>query len=722
MSEEQRASDMIRRLLRLFGRSVIQETIPNPIDGLKSVHRRIIVTMRDYTGMVKSQKLISDTMELHPHGPDSAYLSAIRLGQSFEYNPPLLDFSESSGGTYSKPNPGAYRYTSLRIPNFLHDLFFKGIEYKALPKQLDESMMGYEPIYLVPVIPTTLLYANNTIGYAFSSYTVPHNLGDICDLVVAYAQHRKIASHLPFDYIKHVEKFLPDFPTFGILTNHEELIYAYKEGDFTRKIHLDGTVRLTADAIYIYTLPYGVQFEKLEELIQDLISGKDGKGSWFDKNIQSVKDISNEHDTGEIVIRVKRGVNVFEIWDALRRKICFSASVSPIPNYSEDGYTIQATPPQLLNMWYDVRYNILISSKKIKIMKLTESLREVEALLTISDYIDEAITIIKTNTRNDGVLKLMQRFELTAFQAIYLTSSPLHTLSSTTREENLDRKRRLEDQLFEVKTSFAKIPEEMAQDAMALKKKYAEARRTRIPEYIGYVRIGGGCIQYESYQEITQIIEDFPKVEMEIHNYDGPHLYKVSDNGKLERGSIPKITTGDIYGLKSSAVFTINITEGTACCVKGFIPGLRTEGYFYTTQQSRAIYRNGDIKLIDVTEEISLRKTICRGAASNIIYVYPEIKKEHYVIALNETMQNTVVIQKVSETRSKIALSPSGSVMVLHSAVKHFFLNVPQTYLNRSAIRVVEIIDAEKLLEGKDQIRLDLGSAKVKTNKFIRLL
>lgn len=723
-SEDQRASDLIHRHLKIFATSMIEMSIPNAIDGLKFVHRRIITPLRTKWGVViHSPKLISETAELHPHGGDSIYNAAIRLGQSTEYNPPLLDFhSESSGGTYSNPKPGASRYTALRMPEFLKDVFFDGIEYKALPKQLDEQLSGYEPINYVPSIPIALLYANNTIGYGHPSYTIPHNLGDVCDLAAAYAVHRRQAPNTPFDYVKHVEKFLPDFPTYGILTNPEELIEAYRKGDFDKKICLDGIVQLTEDTITIRSLPYGVPFKKLVDIINDLISSRENKGGWFDKNVVSVKNLSKERDIGKVTVKVKRGVNVFEIWEFLRRKIQFSSTITPIPNYNDGGYAVRIAQPTLLNVWYDARYNILVSSKKIKIMKLTEELRQVEALLAITDYKDEAVAIIKSNTKLNGIALLMKRFDITDFQATFLAYSPLHSLSSTTVEENMAKKDSLETRLYEVKDSFAKIPEEIAAEAMAVKKKYNSPRRTRIPDYIGYVRIGGGCIQYESAGEISQIIADFPKVEMEIHTYDGPHLYKVSDATKLERGSIPKITTGDIYGLKSNTVFTVNITEGTACCVKGFIPGLRTEGYFYTTQRSRAIYRNGEIKTIDVTEEISVRKTICRGASSNIICVYPEIKQDHYVIALNEAMPNIVVLQKVSGDRSKIALSPSGEVRVLHSTSKHIFMNVPQKFLNRNTTRVVEIVDAEKLLEGKSQVLLDIASAKVKQNKLIKLL
>lgn len=723
MSESNLASDLIHKHLLEFGRGMIESQHPSPIDGLKPVHRRVLVVVRTKLNMaIKSAKLLGETQEIHPHGPSSIYNAAVRMGQSWEYNPPMLDFrSESSGGTYADPFAGADRYTSLRVPEFTYDVFFKGVEYDVLPKKIDESLTGLEPINFVPAVPTALLYANNSIGYGYSSYTAAHNLGDVCDLVVAYAEHRKHDPLSAFDYVKHAAKFLPDFPVQGILTNPEELLEAYREGNFTKKICLDGDVTLTADSITIRTLPYGVPFNDLERKVQELMAGKDYKGGWFDKNLLSVKGLSNEYDIGDLVIKVKRGVNIFEAWENIRKKIQFSGTITPIPNYNDSGYVIQVSQPNLLVGWYNARYNIMVSSKKVRIMSLTESVRKIEALLIVCDHVDECVAIIRSNDRRTGVTLLMARFDLTDFQATYLSGAPLHTLSTTSKDELTERKNTLDNQLRETRESFAKIPDEIARDAIAIKKKYPTPRKTRISNYLGYVRIGGGCIQFESIEEIGQIIEDFPKLEMEIHSYDGPHLYKVSETKKLERGSIPKITTGDIYGLKTNQVVTVNITDGTACCVRGFVPGLRTEGYFYTTVQSRAIYRNGDIKTIDVTKEISLRKTICRGANTNIIYVYPDLHKEHYVIALNTSTPNVIVIQKVTADRSRVGMSPTGEVMVLHSLEKHIFLNVPQKFLKRNATHVVEITNVETLLNGKDQIRVDIGTASIKSSKLIKL-
>ena len=728
MVEETSVSDVAHKNLSIYGKAMAFAAFPNAVDGLKPIHRRILVSIRDLRGEFSSNKLIAATSELHPYGDASIYDTAVRMSQEFEYNPAMITF-ESAGGTYSDPRAAGRRYTSEKLADFSYDIFFKGVEFKSLPKMTDENLDGYEPVFLAPAIPTALLYANNTIGFGESSYSAPHNLADVCDLVIAFCNHQKKSPILPFDYTLHVQKFLPDFPVVGILTNHRQLLEAYRKGEFKKKIHLDGEVVVSSDMISIRTLPYGTPFKSLVSQIEALMLDKN---SWYDRNIHWVKSLSEKYNVlvGDVCIKLKRGVNVFEAWELIRKKISFSGTMTPITNYNYDGNVTDISQPNLLHAWYSARYNILVSSKKIKITKLTDDLRRVEARLIVCDHIDDVVAIIRSGADTNAVaIELHEKYNLTLFQANYIIDTPLSILIKTSKIEYERRRVELEKALKVLRDSFGRIPDEMAAEAIALKNKYSTPRRTRIPSYIGYVKISGGCIQFDSVDEIPGIIEAFPKGDLEIYMYDGPYIYKVTESGKLETGYVPKVTMGDIYGLVgdpethlTEKVYTVNFADDAACCVEGFVPGLRVEGYSYTTRMSNVISRNGTIRTVDVTEEFSMRKTICRGSATDVIYVYPQPKDNHYVIALNTSTPNVIAIQRVTPNKSKIAMNPAGVPRVVHSMNNHFFLNLPAEFTNRNNYRVIEFLSLEDLLDGKNQIQLYLGSTSTKTNKHIRLL
>jgi hypothetical protein len=342
---------------------------------------------------------------------------------------------------------------------------------------------------------------------------------------------------------------------------------------------------------------------------------------------------------------------------------------------------------------------------------------------------DAVVTLLRNNNEETSVQLLQAQYGLTPFQANYVVDAALRILTTSSRATLEKSKTDLEKSLRDLRESFGKIPDEMAAEALAIKKKYPTPRRTKIQNYVGYVRIGGGCIQFDNVDEIPSIIESFPKETLEIYIYNGPFQYRVTESGKLETGSIPKITMGDIYGInvdlhttpKSDKVITVNIVDGVACSVKGFVPGLRKEGYFYTTPISKVIRRNGVIDTVVVVNEISPRKNICRGSMTDVIYLYPDPKEVHYVLALNTTTPNIIAIQRVSPEKAKIAMNPSGTVLLVHSIGSHFFLNIPQAYLSRNTTRVVEFLDLKALLNGNDHARIDIATMEAKKNKLIRL-
>lgn len=167
---------------------------------------------------------------------------------------------------------------------------------------------------------------------------------------------------------------------------------------------------------------------------------------------------------------------------------------------------------------------------------------------------------------------------------------------------------------------------------------------------------------------------------------------------------------------------TVNISEGTACCVVGFVPSLREDGYFYTTLTSRIIRRTGQVQTVNVTSEISVRRTICRGSFSDIIYVYPHFEEDHYVFMLNTETPNIISVQKITKETSKISMNPTGTVKLVHSVNSHFFLNLSPEFLSYNTTRVVEFLDLEKFLDGKNRAWIDIRTTAVKNNKLIRLL
>ena len=151
--------------------------IPNEIDGLKPVQRRILWTMwnsvarQNYTKTVKVAGLV---MGYHPHG-DSSILDAISaMAQQFTFanNYALVSGDGTFGDVLDPKAIASPRYTEVRISQFAIDAgFFESIPDIDYVQNYDETTE--EPVFFVPKIPTVLLNPISGIATGFRSSLPP---------------------------------------------------------------------------------------------------------------------------------------------------------------------------------------------------------------------------------------------------------------------------------------------------------------------------------------------------------------------------------------------------------------------------------------------------------------------------------------------------------------------------------------------------------------------
>lgn len=155
-----------------YGRYISQfRAIPNYIDGLKPVERRILyasykVARDKYQ---KSAKVVGYTMgELHPHGDLSIYNTL----QNLVHNG-YMDKKGSWGAPSMSPEndmkAAAMRYTECKLSKWVINLAFEYLKYTPFhnPEYQDE------PIALPSPIPLGLIGSNVSTGIAFHRTLMP---------------------------------------------------------------------------------------------------------------------------------------------------------------------------------------------------------------------------------------------------------------------------------------------------------------------------------------------------------------------------------------------------------------------------------------------------------------------------------------------------------------------------------------------------------------------
>src|SRR5216117_4576820 len=113
--------DEMRRSYVDYAMSVIiGRALPDVRDGIKPVHRRILVGMRDM-GLAsnrayrKCAKIVGEVMgNYHPHGDVPIYETLVRMAQDFSMRSPLVDGQGNFGSIMGLP-AAHHRYTEARL-------------------------------------------------------------------------------------------------------------------------------------------------------------------------------------------------------------------------------------------------------------------------------------------------------------------------------------------------------------------------------------------------------------------------------------------------------------------------------------------------------------------------------------------------------------------------------------------------------------------------------
>lgn len=186
-SLEQYKKDMQR-----YGLCLTRERVlPNYLDGLKEVQRKILYAMyNDEKAMgsnfVKSQAVIGTVMKAyHPHSGDGIYTSIKTMSNWFEINKPLIS-QQGAFGTIQGEGASAPRYTEISLSPFALDCVIGDLKESRQStdwiKTYDDKTI--EPEYLPCAVP--LLLINGSFGIAFGiKVEIPrHNINDVIDATI----------------------------------------------------------------------------------------------------------------------------------------------------------------------------------------------------------------------------------------------------------------------------------------------------------------------------------------------------------------------------------------------------------------------------------------------------------------------------------------------------------------------------------------------------------
>jgi DNA gyrase subunit A len=481
--------DEMRRSYVDYAMSVIiGRALPDVRDGLKPVHRRILVGMRDM-GLAsnrsyrKCAKIVGEVMgNYHPHGDSPIYDALVRMAQDFSYRYPLVDGQGNFGSIDGDP-PAAMRYTEARMAPFgealLEDIDKETVDF--VPNYDEERE---EPSYLPSKVPNLLVNGSNGIAVGMATNMPPHNLTEVCEAVIHLIDnpHASLADLL--GYIPG-----PDFPTAGIIHGRSGIHQAYKTGRGQLMMRARATIERQGkdrDVIIVTEIPYQVNKARLIEKIAELVN---------EKRLEGISDIRDESDRQgmRIVIELKRGEQGLVILNNLYKMTQMQATFGVINLAIVNGQPKVLSLLELLRLFVEHRVDVVRRRTQYELRQAEARAHILEGLQKALDHIDAIIKLIRAaKTAAEARVGLISTFEFTEIQAKAILEMQLQRLTGLERQKIEDELKELRERIAELKeilASEAKLRQVIVTELREVQKKYGDARRTEIIEEETEIRL-----------------------------------------------------------------------------------------------------------------------------------------------------------------------------------------------------------------------------------------
>ncbi len=263
---------------------ILDRAIPNAIDGLKPVQRRILHTLfvLDDGKLHKVANVVGQTMAYHPHGDGPIGSALVNLANKGY----LCDLQGNFGNIYTGDPAAAARYIETRLSSLAKETLFNKAITSYVPSYDGRNQ---EPVSLPAKIPLVLLQGAEGIAVGMSTKILPHNFNELLEAQIAILQKK------PYE-------IWPDFPTGGIID-----VSDYQKGKGKVKVRAKLEV-VDTKTILVQEICPGTTTESLINSIDE--AAKKGR-----LKIESINDYTSEKV--EIEIKLPRGQYATDILDAL---------------------------------------------------------------------------------------------------------------------------------------------------------------------------------------------------------------------------------------------------------------------------------------------------------------------------------------------------------------------------------------------------------------------
>lgn len=451
--------------------------IPAAEDGLLSAQRKLLWTMEDYLKMdskgktKKCNAIVGSTLATsYFHGDISCYGVLCKMSQEYLMRYPLVTGQGSLGTQENNDMVASSRYTEAK-PSKYTDIMMLDFKKNVVP--LKETYNGefMEPVVLPSLFPNAICNGRQAIGISMSHNSLPHNLSEVCDGIIAYIKNNKITIDELMEYIKG-----PDFPLENIIINSKDIKSAFATGHSSTSLKVRGVYEIKGQTITFTTIPYRTYRNKIKEQLEKNVD-------IFDEILE---DFNDESSLGKnkLVFTAKKGVLPEVVVNKLFALTDLQTTLSYNMNYIVNGTPKMCSMLDLIKAYVTHQINVLLAATNFDKDKAEKRAHILEGLLIVIKDIDKAIKLIKESLNTtEAKEKLIKEFNIDEIQAKAVLDMKLGKLTKLDKDDLI---KELEEKKAIIAECNKIINEEeyrnlkLIDKITDLKNKYGDERRTQL--------------------------------------------------------------------------------------------------------------------------------------------------------------------------------------------------------------------------------------------------
>ena len=523
--------------------------LPDVRDGLKPVARRILYAMMaDEKAISASSKVKSAAVEgtvmkkYHPHS--GTYPTFKTLINPFEIKMPLM-VGQGSFGTVSGEPASAQRYTECYLSPFglecVCGALYNNSEVVDWNPTYDNKYL--EPRYLPVKVPLLLINGIvGGIGTGIKADLPTHNMREVIDATLKLIDNPKAPVVLIPDHCLPCEIIDTDWKNicnkgYGSYRARATMQVTYDKNDYPY--------------ITITSLPtYGTN-NVMEKIDEGIASGK------FPQIIDVTDESRNDYGV-RIVVKLKKGTDVEFVKNSLYKYTPCEQSFRVNFEAVLGTDLVRLSYKEYLNLFIQFACDNKVKEYASQHYVISTRLHKLDAFIKVvsSNDIDKIINLIKnrnTNSDNELIELLINKYKLTDIQASYIINAQLKQLSKAYLLKYKDEFKNLSEKEAYLESRISNgqlILEDVKAELISIRDKYSTLRICKVVKVSNIGNIPDGTFniiitennyirKIGEHDAITTVKGDTPKFVYKVSNVENLILFDTK--GRVFKLPIHKI-------------------------------------------------------------------------------------------------------------------------------------------------------------------------------------